>query len=352
MGGAVAGVLGGVQLVSGIVGSSSSAKAQAAATNSQIQSSVDAARIRQIEILQQKDNAGFVMSMNNLGRQQEYQNAVYAVKYQQQKESIDAQSVQSKANEQLLQSLAAAEISDTNLGKQSSEANISRQRVLQDVANYLTGSEQQANQALIQGGQSITDASQRSGMRQAMYAQAGVSGNSQSSQQQSQVDVMDTLSKYAQLLSTTQTGRQLSQMIGEVTTSGSKAEQDAKLAEISGYLKNNDLQRTLSQQQYNDTVVNLSNQQSLNSAARDSSLAVLGSTNNINKRTEDVNQQLANAGYSVQNTANNSLLGNQIATAAAQYNPQNQFLSLLNSGASAYNVYQQASAQQSFLGKK
>jgi hypothetical protein len=348
--GGVSAVLGGAQLIGGIVSSNAQAKAQAQATQAQIQSSVDGARLRTIEILQAQDNANYAATVNSLTRQQGYAQAVSDVQFQKKKEELDAQSVAAQANNQRLNTLLQTSANRGQIAEQTSNAELSLEGAIQQAAQYVTGIVNQGSQALTGVEQQVNETTTANGMRDALYAASGLGVGSQTSEQNQANELRKAQLAFNSVGNTTAKEQALAQYGSNASVGVATNQVAAKKSQLRGLLSEADAQDSISNLQYGQLQQNILSQTAINDSARQNALLTLDQTNFLNQNTEEVNKQLASAGYSVQNTANANQLSNQIAASVANYNPTSPFISLLNSGMGAYNTYTQAQQNASFLG--
>lgn len=346
--GVIGGVLGGVQLISGIAGANSQANSQRRALEAQAQTTVDSSRIRQMEILQQRDAANFQASMNELARQQNYQNQTFLIERQRIQEQIDAQTTRTQADIQNLQTQTAIENKDAQTEQQMVGAEVDFQRVLQQLGEQLNQYNQGANQQLMGASDAVNQLGGRMSTRDVLYMASGLGVGSATSNQQQNADLLNTIEQVGRVLTGTQVGMEVQQRLTELTAASSESERNIKLNELASYLTDSNFQREISNIQRNATYQNVDSAMALNAAARNTAVSTVNAADSMNRQTDSVNRQLAEMGYQVQSTATQNATNNALAGINAQYSSigGNTFAGLLSSGINAYGTYQGVLSQQ------
>jgi hypothetical protein len=344
----VGGVLGGVQLVSGMSSANAQANAQRKSLQAQAQSTVDSSRIRQMEILQARDQANYQASVNELARQQNFQSQTFLIERQGLVEKLDAMNANSQAKQQQLQTLTAVEQKDNQTQGAMAGAEVDYQKVLQQVAQQLGAVNQQAAAGANSAQQAAGELQGRLSSRDVLAMASGIGVGSQTSQQLNDGDLMNTITQVTQALQGTQVGMELQQRIADLTSAGSETERNIKLTELGTYLNDSQFQRNIANLQYSAVGQNIDNTSQLNAAARDNASQQLNAADSMNRNTDSVNRQLAEMGYGVQSAANSSQQNNAMAGINAQYGSigSNTFGNLLTSGINAYSTYNNVMSQQ------
>jgi hypothetical protein len=346
--GAVGGILGGVQLVSGFVGGSQQSNAQRQALQAQAQNTVDASRIRQMELLQANDAAKFTYSMNELQRQQNFSNQSFLVERQSLQERIDVDATKQQAEQQYLSALSAAQKNDNETNAQMSIANVNFEKTLQGIAEQLGAYNSQANTDVNSAANALRELGDRVTTRDVLAMASGIDVGSSTTDQQQNADLMNTIQQVSSVLVGTNVGLETQQKLADISTSASDAERRVKLNQLGEYLTSSDTQRAIAEIQRNATNTNVNSTSQLNSIARDTATQTLNAADAINRQTDATNREFSSSGFNIQNSANNSATRNALSGINAQYGSigNNTFNSLLTGGINAYNTYSGVLSQQ------
>ncbi|AGR48556.1 hypothetical protein A4L_29 [Anabaena phage A-4L] len=353
-GAAIGGILGGVQLVAGISQANSQANAQRQSLQAQAQTTVDASRIRQMEILQARDQSRFNSSMNELARQQNYQNQTFLIQRQLLQEQMDAETTKQQAEQQRLQTMSGIEQKDRQTEQQMVGAEVNFQQTLQQLAQQLGVVNAQSSQQLTGAEDATKELGQRLDTRDVLAMASGVGLGSSTSSQQQNADLLGTIDKVAKVLQGTQVGMEVQQRMTELASASSESERNIKLSELGSYLSDSDFMRNIANIQASATNQNVDSTMGVNAAARETAVNAINAADMMNRQTDTVNNDLAEMGYQVQTSAVNSSQNNAMSGINAQYGSigGNTFAGLLSSGVNAFNTYQGVLGQQNALNQQ
>ncbi len=168
------------------------------------------------------------------------------------------------------------------------------------------------------------------------------------SQQTNNSDLLNGVSQITQALQGTQLGMELQQRLTDLNVATSEAERNVKLTQLGSYLTDSNTQRAIAELQKNSVNTNVNNTQELNANARDNAMQVVNAADSMSRQNDDVNKQLAEMGYGVQNASVLSQQNNAMSGINAQYGSigTNTFGNLLTSGINAYSTYNNVMSQQ------
>lgn len=338
--GAVSGVLGAAQVVSGMSAQTKQRRAQQQAISAQGQAAVDEARLRQMDIKNAQMYAQYQSQMSQLSRMQAFQQQSAGLLAQAQLEQMQAAASQFENEQARMQALVGAEQQKQQANQQRLGATLNESEAKQQAAQQAGGVFDQLGQAEQQLGGALDEGQARRATMEAMFAASGLAPEGLTSNALQSSDMMNDFT--AQVEQQLKASNLSEQAAFDMLSQGRIAELVKALGFEDAQRMDDEANRSA---QYANTVADATNANinatlGQNAAARDTAMQQFKGSMALDEQTDKANQLFAEAGFNSQSNATQASLDSTMRGLAAQSSTVPSgggFLGLLSGGLSVYN---------------